>query len=99
MSAVDSMFKFYTRLANHADAKGDLLWSMVPKFHWLWHLSRRSQYLHPRRGACLLDEDFVGKLKLITKMCTSSTPLHRVPTAVAEKYRWGMYVLTSSMGL
>jgi hypothetical protein len=32
----------YTELGHIADAHGDLLWNMVPKFHWLYHLSERA---------------------------------------------------------
>ena len=91
-TVVDRMLHLYCTLAAGADASGELLWNVVPKFHWAWHLAHRSQYVHPRRGACLLDEDWIGRIKDVAKSCTSSTPLHKVPHTLATKYHWGMYV-------
>ena len=55
----------YSILAQDADDAEELLWPVVPKHHWLWHLGERCMYLNPRRGCTLVDEDFVGKIKVI----------------------------------
>jgi hypothetical protein len=93
--ATDDMLRFYTRLGNVADKKGDLLFNQVPKCHWSWHLAYFAQFLSPRRGSCWLDEDFVRHLKLITQRCTASTPLHGIPLTVSLKYRWGMHLAST----
>jgi hypothetical protein len=89
--AIDQHLAFYSRLAAACDQQGLLLFTVAPKHHALWHIGHRSAMLHPRRGACYMDEDFVRRLKGIVQMCTAGTPLHRVPAMVLQKYRWGMF--------
>ena len=90
---VDILLANYTSLASIADSRGDFLFPMVPKFHWYWHLAERSHYLNPRRGNCCVDEDYVGRHKMIVASCTRSTPMHKVPESAAEKYMWAMHFL------
>lgn len=88
---IDEHLTWYCKLAGKADSVGDLLWTLAPKHHWLWHMGWKSQFLHPRRSACYQDEDFMKVVKSIVKACTASTPLHKVPLYVLHKYRWGMF--------
>ena len=48
MANVDAFLHNDTRLANLATRDHELLWNIVPKHHWLWHLSRMSKYLNPK---------------------------------------------------
>ena len=89
--AVDKHLILYSRLARAADQQGLLVSTVAPKHHMLWHLAFSSQWLRPRRGACYLDEDFMGRVKGIVQSCTAATPLHGVPSKVLDKYRWGMH--------
>ena len=86
----DEFLKAYTRAGNLADTQGLLLFSAVPKLHWMWHMAVRSAFLHPRRSACFIDEDFVKHMKQIAARCVSGTKQHLVPTKLLMKYRWGM---------
>ena len=36
MTLVDNLLHLYTLLANRADREKELLWSVTPKFHWLF---------------------------------------------------------------
>ena len=49
-SAIDDVLVNYSQLANLADGSGQVLWSVTPKFHYLWHLSARAIWLNPRKG-------------------------------------------------
>ena len=69
-STLDGYLRMYSRLAAAADAAGDLLFTVAPKHHLYWHLGQRAGWLHPRRGACFLDEDFVRRIKGIVEACT-----------------------------
>ena len=80
----------YSKLAVAADAGKDLLWNMPSKFHWLWHLGDKAQFLNPQLGCCLIDEYFVGKIKTIAHSCASGTPATLVPLSVVDKHRWAM---------
>ena len=91
-SKMDDVLQIYTRLATEADREHNLLWNVTPKLHWAWHFAHKSQYLHPRRGACWIDEDLVGKMKEICKSCVHGTPLYKIPNTVAIKYHWAMFV-------
>ena len=91
-SKMDDVLQIYTRLATEADREHNLLWNVTPKLHWAWHFAHKSQYLHPRRGACWIDEKLVGKMKEICKSCVHGTPLYKIPNTVAIKYHWAMFV-------
>eukprot|EP00974_Lingulodinium_polyedra_P061906 5975381-Lingulodinium_polyedra.AAC.1 len=66
---------------------------MPSKFHWLWHLGDKAQFLNPQLGCCLIDEDFVGKIKTMAHSCASGTPAPLVPLSVVDKHRWAMHLL------
>ena len=90
---IDSFLQAYQALAHQADLQGELLWSIVPKHHALWHLAARSRYLHPRRGNCCIDESFVGVIKEIVRSCTHGLEPHLVSSRVMENYRFGLHFL------
>ena len=50
---VENLLVHYTKLANAADSAGDLLWNLPAKFHWLWHLGQRAQFINPRVSSTL----------------------------------------------
>lgn len=83
----------YSELGHLADARGDLLWNMTTKFHWLYHLGQRSHYLCPRRGACWIDEDYVKQTKDVAQACSAGTPLHQIPVRLVDKMRWGLSIM------
>ena len=70
---VVQVLRFYTILANKADSNHNLLWSMVPKCHYLLHMGAKALFLSPRMGGCLIDEDYVGKIKLIVSKGVNGT--------------------------
>lgn len=90
---VDDFLKAYTIIGHMAEARGDLLYNMTTKFHMLWHLADRAKYLCPRRSACLIDEDFVGRTKEVAQASSAGTQLHIVPEKLTEKMRWGKSLL------
>ena len=90
----DDFLLRYQKLAYTAERQGLLLWSQPTKFHWMFHLSRKAMYLNPRRASTFIDEDFVGKLKVVLQSCAAGTELHAVCGRMVEKYRWGLHFLT-----
>eukprot|EP00959_Pyramimonas_sp_CCMP1952_P309646 6480016-Pyramimonas_sp.AAC.1 len=82
----------YCRLATMSDRRMLMLFSAVPKLHWVWHMAHRGLYLSIRRGATFVDEDFVKHMKKIGSKCISGTPMHDVPFSLVTKYRWGLSV-------
>ena len=94
--AVGNILEKHTQLALAADEDHELLFNMPYKFHALWHWAHRSQYLCPRRGACLIDEDFVGQLKHTGQACLDGTQLHAAVIKIMTKYRWGKSLVDSN---
>ena len=86
---VREFLQHYADLGKTCDADLDLLFNMTPKFHWLWHLAQSALYLSPRRGACWIDETFVGIMKVIAKSVTYGLPLHRMPHSIMTKWQYG----------
>ena len=93
MGHIENLLKYYSLLCNWADSEGLVFFSMVPKFHWLWHLGDKAKYLSPQKGNCMVDEDYMGTIKTMVRSCAHGTPSHNAPHAVFEKYRWGLYFL------
>ena len=89
---VVSFLKDYSLLANMADRESKLLFSVTIKFHYLHHLAQRAWFLNPRKGNCMIDEDFVGQCKDIAAACCHGAEAHAVPIRFTERYCWGMYI-------
>ena len=88
----ERMVNAYSWLATQADAKGLLVFSLVPKLHWVWHMANKAIYSNPRRVACWLDEDHMKHLKRLATSCTHGGARHLVPAAMLKKLRWAMLV-------
>ena len=88
-----SLLKDYSLLCNQADREKKALWSMAPIFHYLYHLGQRAAYLNPRKGNCMIDEDYVGHCKKLVVASTHGTEAHVVPMKVMERYSWGHYMV------
>lgn len=87
------MLQEYSVLANIADRNGDLLFAVLPKHHWAFHISEHAAFVNPRKGNTMIDEDFVGRMKTIVAACVAGTKPHAVPEKVVLKYRLGMRLL------
>ena len=83
----------YQKLAFEAEGRGEMLWAMPTKFHWLYHWAERARYVNPRITNTFLDEDFVGKWKVLVRSCSAGSELHHMPQKAAEKYRWATDLL------
>ena len=88
---VRSFLQEYSLLVNAADRESAVLFAMVPKHHWFWHLGDRALWINPRRSCCLIDEDYVGKMKLVVAACAHGPATHEVQNKVAEQYRFGWW--------
>ncbi len=90
LNMTDTFLLAYSWLATECDKRALLLFNVVPKLHWMWHLAFRSRYLNPRRVATFIDEDFVKHRKLVASKSVAGPQMHRVPASLLMKYRWGM---------
>ena len=76
----------YNLLATEAMQKGILYWSVVPKFHFLWHIAYFARFNSPRASWCYAFEDFVGKVQGSGMACVVGTPMHLVPAKIVANY-------------
>lgn len=90
---VSVLLQEYSILSSRSEKKGELLWNVVPKHHWLHHLGTRAYFIHPRRGCTFIDEDFVGRAKDVVQASVHGTEPSSLPDKFVEKYRWGMTML------
>ena len=90
---IDNILQLYTLLANSSDRRHTLLFNIVPKFHFLWHLGFRAYWLNPRKGCTMVDEDYVGVVKHIVASCVHGCAPRKVPIVVMEKVIWGQYFM------
>ena len=76
----------YQKLAWAAHSSGHCLWKVRPKLHYFAHLcdSVRRRRLNPRRYDLFGAEDFMKKVKRLTKSCHRST----ARCAVVRRYTW-----------
>ena len=64
---VESILQLYSRLAKMADDNDQCIFNIVPTHNFLWHFAYKARYLNPRKGNCMIDEDFVGVMKNIVR--------------------------------
>eukprot|EP00973_Karenia_brevis_P055522 7720625-Karenia_brevis.AAC.1 len=84
----DDSLLLYSRLATSAIKRRLPLWPPKPKSHMTWHWARRTLYLNPRRSICLLDEDFVRRMKNMAQGNVYGLPLHKINNALLTQYRY-----------
>ena len=90
---VDVFLLEYQKLAYATDMAKKWLWSNPAKFHFLWHWSRRVKFIHPRRTNCFLDEDFVGRLKILAQACASGASLESMLKNLFAKYKYALHLM------
>ena len=87
METIEVFLALYTELGVRADDEFDFLFPGVPKLHWLWHMGFRAVWLHVRRVACWLDEDYMKFVKKLAASCSYGMKRHMVPHKLMTKYR------------
>ncbi len=90
--AIHSFLSHYAVLAKQAVNSSLLLWSIVPKFHYLIHLGQQARFLRSRKSWCYGSESMVGKIILLAASCLAGTPPHQVSIALCDKYRVAMHL-------
>ena len=87
----------YNFLAQQAEDAGLCRWSVVPKFHYFFHLLQQAQETNPRWLWCYGGEDLVGKASNLAHSCLRGTPSFLVPQKLFEKYRVAMHLKWSRL--
>ena len=91
-SSIDVSLAHYNWLTNWAIDNHKIAFNIVPKFHYWWHIGWQSQYANPGFTTTYLDEDYVGRIAIAARNCTSGTGLASISRKVAEHFVCGVQV-------
>ena len=64
-----------------------MLFHVVPKMHYFFHMGRSARYFNPRFSWCFRAEDLVGRLSRVASSISMGNKLTRVPAKLTRKYR------------
>ena len=81
-----------------AEEEERLLFHKVYKHHALQHMIENSRWLNPRCHWCFSNEDFVGKVSLLTYSISSGVSATRLSVKVAPKYQVLLHLLLTREG-
>ena len=86
--------RHYAQLARTAMEHGRFQWSVVNKFHFVWHILHKCrQYReNPKTYWCYTGEDFVGRISALAHTCAPGTPTHQITKSLVAKYFLGMHL-------
>ena len=68
-----AMMACYTSLFNHFAYHGIALFNIVPKCHYLCHICKNAEWMHPRRSWCYSGEDFMRHVRRMWAMAVKSS--------------------------
>ena len=88
----------YSMLNAWAEEEERLLFHKVYKHHALQHMIENSRWLNPRCHWCFSNEDFVGKVNLLTYSISSGVSATRLSVKVAPKYPVLLHLLLTREG-
>jgi hypothetical protein len=82
----------YNFLSKTAMDRGQKLWSVVNKFHFLEHILDQAKYESPLLFWCYSGEDFVGKVSRLAHMCSFGKPCQDMLQSLFHRYRIGLHL-------
>ena len=88
----------YSLLNQWASEQNKLLFNIVYKFHRFQHMLENSRFLNPRAHWCFSNEDFVGKMSLLTYSISSKVGATRLSLKVAPKYKVLLHLVLTREG-
>ena len=82
----------YSACAKLCEDSPDNRYSVVPKFHYFFHLLEQAVDVNPHFTWCYGGEDLVGKASSLAHSCTRGTANHKVGSSMMDKYRVAMHL-------
>ena len=95
LESVNTYYEHHTWLLHNALANNRLLYNVVPKTHYLWHIAFLSRWMNPRYLWCYDAEDFMHVIVATSKACIAGSPMMIVGNKVMENFSLS-YELTVS---
>lgn len=90
-NTIDAFLVHYSLCANVASAQHQMLFNVTITCHYLIHVGEQSVYIHPRAGACVIDEDFVKGVKHMSRNCGAGTTAYKAVLKIVEHYSYGLH--------
>ena len=89
---IDAFLAHQTWLHNDGQTRGEYVYSVTIKSHYLWHIGQDAKWYNPRLGWCYADEDFVGKIAALGRSVTRATTSVKRGKLVLAKYAMALAV-------
>ena len=90
LTCVTSALLSYAALSRSSIQKGVKMWSVVPKFHYLWHAAYFARFQNPRMGWVFKDEDYMGRIARIAHSCSFGVHTRDIGVPLMFKYNEAM---------
>lgn len=92
---MEGVLSHYAWLHWTAESAGRLLYNMVPKFHYAWHLAYDARWMNPRFKWTYKAESWIGHVSHIGSSCAHGTRVTKISVPLGYKYRLYVYVRLS----
>ena len=92
---MEGVLSHYAWLHWKAEAAGKLLYNMVPKFHYAWHLAYDARWMNPRFKWTYKTESWIGHVSHIGSSCAHGTRVSKISVPLGFKYRLYVHVRLS----
>ena len=90
--AANNFLLHYSWLAKDAMKRGLLLWSVVPKHHFMAHMCLQGEFENPKQFGVYSGESFVGQMSKVGRLCLPGKAMHEVARFFFERCRIGARV-------
>lgn len=97
-AATGNFFKVYTQLAHDAIGKGQVLFDITTKMHYLAHAVDQACYVHPNRTWCYSGEDYMQKARTMVQSSAKGLQASAVVHKYVSKWRFAMDFLWDPRG-
>ena len=86
LQLMETALASYGFLNREAETRNRLLYNMVPKVHYAWHLAYNFRFMNPRYTWTYKCESWVGRISKIAASCSHGVRLTRLTMPLSEKY-------------
>ena len=82
----------YTALAASAHEAKKLMWSIVPKLHFCYHIALQAEYINPAAVWTYSFESFVGIISDVAQACSIGQSILKVSDSLLDRWRIGFHL-------
>ena len=88
LQLMETALASYAFLNREAGSRNRLLYNVVPKVHYAWHLAYNFRFMNPRHTWTYKCESWVGHVSKIAASCSNGVRLTRLTVPLSEKYMY-----------